>query len=55
MSRKIKSGLIQCENVINDEKEKIQTIKDAALDHHIPFIEEAGKKRSKYTVFTRDF
>jgi N-carbamoylputrescine amidase len=44
MSRKIRSGLIQCKNVINDESKPIKTIQEAALNHHIPFIEKAGNK-----------
>jgi N-carbamoylputrescine amidase len=43
MPRKIKSGLIQCANVINDESKSIKSIQEAALEHHIPFIEKAGK------------
>lgn len=44
MPRKIISGLIQCHNPINDETKPIKEIQKAALDHHMPFIEEAGKK-----------
>lgn len=44
MARIIKSGLIQCKNPINDETKSITEIQKAAFDHHIPFIEEAGKK-----------
>ncbi len=44
MPRMIKSGLIQCHNPINDDSQPIDKIKQAALEHHIPFIEEAGKQ-----------
>lgn len=44
MPRKIISGLIQCHNPLNDESKPVAEIKQAAFDHHIPFIEEAGKK-----------
>ena len=44
MSRKVISGLIQCRNPINDESKPVAEIQRAAFDHHIPFIEEAGKK-----------
>ena len=44
MPRKIISGLIQCRNPINDESRPVREIQQAAFDHHIPFIEEAGKK-----------
>lgn len=44
MPRKVISGLIQCHNPLNDESKSVAEIKKAAFDHHIPFIEEAGKK-----------
>ena len=44
MSRKVISGLIQCRNPINDENVSVEKIKEAAFQHHIPFVEEAGKK-----------
>ena len=44
MPRKIISGLIQCRNPINDESRPVREIQQAAFDHHLPFIEEAGKK-----------
>ena len=43
MPRLVKCGLIQCSNVINDEKEPIEKIQQAMFDKHIPFIEQAGK------------
>jgi len=43
MPRLVKCGLIQCSNVINDEKEPIDKIQQAMFDKHIPFIEKAGK------------
>ena len=43
MPRIVKCGLIQCSNVINDEKGPIEKIQKAMLDKHIPFIEKAGK------------
>jgi N-carbamoylputrescine amidase len=44
MPRNVISGLIQCHNPINDESVPVKDIQQAALDHHIPFIIEAGKK-----------
>jgi beta-ureidopropionase len=44
MPRYVKSGLIQCHNPLNDESRPVAEIQQAALDHHIPFIEEAGEK-----------
>jgi len=44
MARNVISGLIQCKNPINDDTRPLEEIKRAAIDHHIPFIEEAGKK-----------
>jgi len=44
MPRNVVSGLIQCHNPINDESVSVAKIQQAALEHHIPFIEEAGNK-----------
>ncbi|MFO0586271.1 MAG: nitrilase-related carbon-nitrogen hydrolase [Polyangiaceae bacterium] len=44
MSRIVRGGLIQCINPLNDESQPVEAIKKAALEAHIPFIEEAGKK-----------
>ncbi|NQY63889.1 MAG: acyltransferase [Alteromonadaceae bacterium] len=44
MPRNVISGLIQCHNPLNDESKSVKEIQQAALEHHIPFIEEAGKK-----------
>ena len=44
MPRNVVSGLIQCHNPLNDESLPVEQIQQAALEHHIPFIEEAGKK-----------
>lgn len=44
MPRNVVSGLIQCHNPLNDESKPVAEIQQAALEHHIPFIEEAGKK-----------
>jgi N-carbamoylputrescine amidase len=44
MPRNVISGLIQCHNPINDESRPVAEIQQAALAHHIPFIEEAGRK-----------
>lgn len=44
MSRNVISGLIQCHNPLNDETLPVAQIQQAALEHHIPFIEQAGEK-----------
>jgi len=44
MSRIVRGGLIQCHNPINDESVPVAQVKKAALEAHMPFIEEAGKK-----------
>ena len=44
MPRNVVSGLIQCHNPLNDESRPVAEIQQAALEHHLPFIEEAGKK-----------
>ena len=54
MPRNVISGLIQCHNPINDESVPVKDIQQAALDHHIPFIEEAGKKGVQILVFARN-
>ncbi|HTJ82620.1 MAG TPA: nitrilase-related carbon-nitrogen hydrolase [Polyangiaceae bacterium] len=43
-SRIIKGGLIQCANPLNDESQSVDKIKQAALEAHMPFIEQAGKE-----------
>lgn len=44
MARVIRSGLIQCHNPINNESVSIEAIQQAALEHHIPYIEQAGNQ-----------
>ena len=44
MPRLVKGGLIQCSNPINDEDRTVKEIQDAALEKHIPFIEDAGQE-----------
>ena len=55
MPRKIISGLIQAKNPINDENKSVKEIQKAAVEHHLPFIEEADKKRSANFMFARNF
>ncbi|GJM22768.1 MAG: hydrolase [Planctomycetota bacterium] len=44
MPRIVKAGLVQCSNPINDESRSVAEIQQAALEHHLPFIDEAGKR-----------
>ncbi len=44
MARKVLGGLIQCANPISDPTASVEEISDAAIEAHIPFIEEAGKR-----------
>ncbi len=44
MSQIVKCGLIQCSNPINDESVAVATIQKAALDKHLPLIDEAGRR-----------
>ena len=44
MSRKIKSGLIQMSLAITEGEGTIDEIKQAMLEKHLPFIDEAGEK-----------
>ena len=42
--RNIVGGLIQMSNPINDAEAPVSKIRDAMIDKHMPFIEEAGKR-----------
>jgi len=44
MARKIKSGLIQISLALTEGEGSIEEIKEAMVQKHIPFIEEAGKQ-----------
>ena len=44
MARNVIGGLIQCSNPINDPNAKVEVIRDAMYEKHLPLIEEAGKK-----------
>src|SRR5712691_8130960 len=42
--RKVVAGLIQMAAPISDPAVPIDKVRDAAIDAHVPFIEEAGKR-----------
>ena len=44
MQRTVKAGLIQCHNALNEPEAGVEKIKQAALDKHLPLIEQAGKQ-----------
>jgi beta-ureidopropionase len=44
MSRKVKAGLIQCHNPLNEPEAGMEKIRKAAIDKHVLFIEQAGKQ-----------
>ena len=44
MPRIVKAGLIQCSNPLNDESRAVKEIQAAAVEKHLPFVHEAGKK-----------
>jgi N-carbamoylputrescine amidase len=44
MARNVRGGLIQCANPINDESQPVAKIQAAALEAHMPFIEQAAKE-----------
>jgi N-carbamoylputrescine amidase len=44
MPRTVRGGLIQCSNPINDVSQPVAKVMRAALDKHLEWIEEAGKK-----------
>jgi N-carbamoylputrescine amidase len=43
MPRVVRAGLIQCANPVNDLASPIEAVKAAALEKHLPFVEQAGK------------
>jgi N-carbamoylputrescine amidase len=45
MTRMVKGGLIQCRNPLNDESRPVKEIQAAALERHIPLIEQAGREK----------
>jgi len=44
VARTVKGGLIQCHNPINDESRPVEDVKEAALHHHLPFVEQAARE-----------
>jgi len=44
VARIVRGGLIQCSNPINDETRKVSEIQQAALEKHLPFVEEAAQR-----------
>ena len=42
--RNVVGGLIQMSNPLNDATAPVEKIRDAMLEKHLPFIEDAGKK-----------
>ena len=55
MSRKIKSGLIQMSLAITEGEGTIDEIKQAMLEKHLPFIDEAGEKGVQILCFQEIF
>ena len=53
MPRKIKSGLIQMSLPMTEGEGTIAQIKEAMIQKHIPFIEEAGKKAFRFYACRR--
>ncbi len=47
MTRSVRCGLIQCSNPINDESRAIREIQAAAVEKHMPFVHDAGKRGVK--------
>lgn len=47
MSKIVRGGLIQASNPMNDPDASIEEVKQAALEKHIPMIEEAGKRKTQ--------
>ena len=55
MSRIIKSALIQLSLPLTEGEGSIKEIKDAMLQKHIPYIEDAGKKGVQILCFQEIF
>jgi N-carbamoylputrescine amidase len=44
MARIVKGGLIQCATPLNEGEGTLSEIRDAMMEKHLPFIEEAGRR-----------
>jgi N-carbamoylputrescine amidase len=44
MARSVIGGLIQLSNPLNDANASVAQVRDAMMDKHLPYIDEAGKK-----------
>jgi len=44
MQRLLNAGLVQCKNAVNEPEAGMEKIRQAAVDKHLPFIEQAGKQ-----------
>ncbi|HUH03084.1 MAG TPA: nitrilase-related carbon-nitrogen hydrolase [Kofleriaceae bacterium] len=44
MARKLVGGLIQMSNPLNDPHASVEQVRDAMIEKHLPYIDEAGKK-----------
>lgn len=44
MARTVRIGLIQARNPINDDSTPIAEVQEAALEHHLPLIRQAGEE-----------
>ena len=54
MSRIVRCGLIQCGNAISTE-EPVERIRDAMIEKHLPFVEDAAKKGVQILCFEEVF
>ena len=43
-SRVVTGGLIQMSNPVNDPSVSVEAIREAMIDKHVPFIDEAGRR-----------
>jgi N-carbamoylputrescine amidase len=44
MARIVRGGLVQVSNPINDADAPVERVRDAMVEKHLPFLEEAGKR-----------
>ena len=54
MSKIVKCGLIQCSNAI-DTGEPVEKIRDAMIEKHLPFIEQAAAQGVRVLCFQEIF
>src|SRR5262249_39196813 len=55
MPRKLIGGLIQCHAPLTDPSLPIEKVREASIEAHLPFLEEAGKRGVKVPALQEVF